>query len=151
MERWQHKQYVISTDKNLLNQEAVYDFISDSYWAKNIPRVVVERSIDGSLCFGVYCQHDTALEQIGFARVITDSATFAYLSDVFVLHEHRGQGLSKWLMRCIDSHPDLQGLRRFMLATQDAHGLYQQFGFETVADASTLMMRHQPNIYAVAD
>jgi len=122
--------YVISTDNDLLDIEVVYKYLSDdSYWAKGITKDRLQRAIDNSMCFGVY--HDN--KQIGFARLITDKATFAYLADVFILDAHRGKGLSKWLMQTILAHPDVQGLRRWVLATADAHGLYEQFGFGPLA------------------
>ena len=106
-------------------------------------RAIVERAIRESLCFGVY----RGAEQVGFARVVTDKATFAYLGDVFILDAHRGQGLSKRLMATIAAHPDLQGLRRFMLATKDAHGLYEQFGFRALGSPSTYMEILRPDVY----
>src|SRR5262245_31928009 len=115
----------ISTDKSKLDLTVVHQFLSGSYWAEGIPVEVVSRAIEHSLCFGVYDDG----RQIGFARVISDFATFAYLADVFILESHRGRGLSKLLMREVMNHPDLQGLRRFTLMTRDAHGLYRQFGF----------------------
>jgi len=118
--------YIISTDKTKLNIALIHNYLSkESYWAKNIPLNIVKKSIKGSCCFGLYISKD----QIGFARVVTDHATFGYIADVFILDEYRGKGLSKWLMKEIMKHPDLQGLRRWMLATKDAHGLYAQFGF----------------------
>ncbi|AUD06705.1 GNAT family N-acetyltransferase [Spirosoma pollinicola] len=121
--------YTISDDKSKLNLEVIHRFLSqEAYWCKNIPVEIVQRSIENSLCFGVY-QGD---EQVGFARVITDSATFGYLADVFILPEHRGKGLSKQLMTHIMAYPPLQGLRRLMLVTFDAHGLYEQFGFKPI-------------------
>lgn len=117
---------LISTDKTKLDVALIHHYLCmESYWAKNIPIALVEKSIAGSFCFGIY-HHDA---QVGFARVITDHATFAYLADVFVLESYRGRGLSKWLMETIIGHPDLQGLRRWLLATRDAHGLYAQYGF----------------------
>ncbi len=117
---------LISTDKTKLDVALIHHYLCmESYWAKNIPIALVEKSIAGSFCFGIY-HHDA---QVGFARVITDHATFAYLADVFVLESYRGKGLSKWLMETIIGHPDLQGLRRWLLATRDAHGLYAQYGF----------------------
>ena len=122
----QKEDFSISTDKTKLNIGVIYNYLSkESYWAKNIPMQTVKKSIKGSCCFGVY--HKS--EQVGFARVVTDHATFGYIADVFILDEYRGKGLSKWLMETIMNHPELQGLRRWMLATRDAHGLYAQFGF----------------------
>jgi GNAT superfamily N-acetyltransferase len=121
--------YDISTDPSRLDLDAIHEFLSRSYWSPGIAKDTVARAIAHSLCFGVY--RDGA--QVGFARVITDRTTFAYLSDVYVLEAHRGQGLSKRLVERIRAHPDLQGLRRMMLATRDAHGLYAQFGFRPLA------------------
>ncbi len=133
--RWDN--YRISTDPSRFDVPMIHNFLRNSYWAANVPLSVVQKSIDNALCFAIF-EDD---RQVGFARVITDRATFAYLADVFVLETHRGRGLSKWLMACMLAHPDLQGLRRWMLATRDAHGLYRQFGFEVVQDASNLMVR----------
>jgi GNAT superfamily N-acetyltransferase len=135
--------YEISTEPGLLDFEVIHEFLAKSYWSPGIPRSIVERAIRNSLCFGLYCR----AEQVGFARVITDKATFAYLADVFVLESHRGKGLSKWLMQVIKAHEDLQGLRRFMLITQDAHGLYQQFEFGALANPSRVMEITRPDIY----
>ena len=122
--------FLISTDPNLIDFNMVYKYLDqDSYWAKHIPIETLRRAIENSLCFGVYKQNS----QVGLARVVTDKATFAYLCDVFILPDFRGLGLSKWLMQTIINHPDLQGLRRWSLATVDAHGLYSQFGFVPVA------------------
>jgi N-acetylglutamate synthase-like GNAT family acetyltransferase len=127
--------YEISDDPARIDVDAAHAFLSRSYWAADVPRAMVEQAVRGSLCFGVY--HQGA--QVGFARVITDKATFAYLADVYILEAHRGQGLSKHLVATITAHPQLQGLRRFMLATRDAHGLYAQFGFSEVARPERLM------------
>ena len=136
--------YTITTDKVKINVSYTHGFLSThSYWAENIPREVVERSIEGSLCFAVL--HDST--QVGFARVITDGATFAYLADVFIDPAHRGQGLSKWLMEVIMAYPSLQGLRRFMLATRDAHALYAQYGFTPLTFADRWMQVHRPEVY----
>jgi GNAT superfamily N-acetyltransferase len=118
-------------------------YLVRSYWAEGIPREVVERSIKWSLCFGVY----DGMKHIGFARVITDRATYAYIGDVYLLEEYRGKGLSKWLMSCIKAHPDLQGLRRWALATRDAHGLYKQFGFTEVKAPERWMEITNPGVY----
>jgi GNAT superfamily N-acetyltransferase len=136
--------YCISTDKSRLDIHIIHNFLKASYWAAGIPLETVEHSIAGSLCFGVY----HASEQIGFARVISDLATFAYLADVFILEAYRGQGLSKWLLETMMSHPDLHGLRRWMLATRDAHELYRKFGFETVKSPDRWMEIHHPEIYS---
>lgn len=135
--------FLISTDISRLDLSAIHSFLTESYWAEGIPIEIVKKSIENSLCFGLY-EKD---QQIGFARVITDYATFAYLADVFVLPSQRGNGLSKWLMQTIKAHPQLQGLRRWMLATKDAHGLYKQFGFEPISDPEKLMAIVEPNIY----
>jgi GNAT superfamily N-acetyltransferase len=127
--------YDISTDPARLQLDAIHAYLTRSYWSPGIPKDVVARAIANSLCFGLYLG-DT---QVGFARVVTDRASFAYLADVYVLEEHRGQGLSKRLVERILAHPDLQGLRRFMLATNDAHGLYRQFGFDAPAKPQNLM------------
>jgi GNAT superfamily N-acetyltransferase len=137
-------EYCISTDKERLEIGMVHDFLArHSYWARGIPRITVEQSIRNSLCFGVF----RSREQIGFARVISDFATIAYLGDVFILPEFRGHGLSKWLMECICSHPCLQNLRRWIVVTGDAHGLYARFGFTQLAHAESFMERHNPNAY----
>lgn len=134
---------VIDTDKRRLDLDVIHGFLRTSYWAKDIPRDVVQRSIDHSLCFGVYI----ADQQVGFARVISDYTTFAYLADVFVLEAYRGRGLSKHLMDAIVNHPELQGLRRWSLATRDAHGLYARYGFTPLADPARFMERHDPDAY----
>lgn len=133
--------YFISTDKNLLDFEIIFYYLgTESYWAKGIKAETLRTAIDNAMCFGVY--HDK--KQIGFAKVVTDKATFAYLADVFILEQHRGLGLSKWLVQTIKQHPDLQGLRRWMLATADAHGLYAQFGFEPVSTPERWMQIFTP-------
>ncbi len=136
--------YSISTDKSKLELEVIHDFLANSYWAKNIPIEIVKRSIENSLCFGVY--HNNKL--VGFARVISDFATFAYLGDVFILEAHRGKGLSKILMQEVFSHAQLQGLRRFCLGTKDAHTLYEQFGFYVIKKPELWMEIKQENIYS---
>ena len=128
--------YTISTDKSRLNTEMIHRFLSeDAYWCRKIPRQVVERAIENSMCFGAF----DGDSQVGFARVITDRATFAYIADVFVLPSHRGRGVSKQIMQAIREHPDLQRLRRWQLSTKDAHGLYEQFGFRKVTKPERLM------------
>jgi GNAT superfamily N-acetyltransferase len=139
---WRRGSAVISTDRPRIQIDVVHGFLSGSYWARNIPRAVVERSIENSLCFGVY-ETSVPEKQVGFARVITDFATFAYLADVFVVEEARGKGLAQWLMEAIDGHPELQGLRRWMLVTRDAHGLYEKFGFVQVATPADHMERRR--------
>ncbi|SKA41309.1 Acetyltransferase (GNAT) domain-containing protein [Chitinophaga eiseniae] len=136
--------YTVSTDKNRLDISVIHDFLAkESYWAQNIPVSVVEKALAGSLCFGLYHRD----RQIGFARLITDQASFAYLADVFVVKEQRGKGLSKMLMHAILEHPELQTLRRWLLVTQDAHELYRQFGFTEVPNPEKFMQLHNPNIY----
>ena len=128
--------YTISTNPTRLNLRTVHAFLAnESYWAAGIPMQVFLKSVENSLCFGVYHLE----QQVGFARVISDYATFAYLADVFILEEHRSQGCGKWLMECIMGHPQLQGLRRWMLATRDAHGLYEQYSFKPLANPDRLM------------
>ena len=140
--------YKISTDPHRLNIDVIHKFLAeDSYWSPGIPRSVVERAIENSLCFGVY--HGAT--QVGFARVVTDKSTVALLADLFVLKTHRGKGLSKWLMRCVVGHEDLQGLRRLLLLTSDAHGLYRQFGFEQLGNPSRFMEVLRQDIYRRRD
>jgi len=135
------KGYIISTEKQLLDFDIIYNFLdNESYWAKGIPPEKLQLAIDNSLCFGIY-HHE---QLCGFARVISDTATFAYICDVFVLHTHRGHNLSKWLIKTIIDHPDLQGLRRWSLATADAHGLYGQYGFTPVSKPELWMEIHTP-------
>jgi len=126
-----------------MDRAVIAEFLASSYWAKGIPLTTVEKSLAHSLCFALLDGH----RQVGFARVISDYATIAYLNDVFVLSEYRGRGLSKWLMECITSHPELQGLRRWMLATRDAHGLYEKFGFTPLKKPEVFMERHNPGVY----
>lgn len=137
----------VSTNKGRLDIELIHRFLSEeAYWSRGIPRKVVERAIEGSLCFGGYLDG----RQVAFARVVTDGATFGYLADVFVVPEHRGRGHSRTLMAAVIAHPKLQGLRRFTLATLDAHGLYASFGFAAPARPETLMEKFDPDIYAKA-
>jgi GNAT superfamily N-acetyltransferase len=135
--------YVISDDKRRLDVPLIHAFLSQSYWSPGIPISVVERAVAGSMCFGIY----TGTDQVGFARVITDQATFAYLADVFVLEPHRGKGLATCLMRMIESHPQLQGLRRCMLATRDAHSLYKKFGYTALSAPERIMEKLDANVY----
>jgi len=136
--------FIFSDDKALLDVAAIHDYLAhQSYWAEGIPLETVQRSVDNSLCFGIYKDG----KQIGFARWITDKATFGYLADVYVLEAYRGQGLSKKLLSLMLFHPELQGLRRYMLATQDAHGLYAQFGFKPIPNPDRLMGIAVPDIY----
>jgi len=135
--------YSISTDTSRFDIDLIFRFLTTCYWAEGIPRDVVEKSIRNSLCFGVF----DGDKQVGFARVITDRATYAYIGDVFILESHRGRGLGKQLIQAIMEHPELQGLRRWSLVTRDAHGLYEQFGFTALAHPQRYMERHDPNVY----
>ena len=137
--------FYISTEKEKMDIDLIHSFLTRSYWAEGISKEIIKRSIEGALCFGVF-END---QQVGFARMITDKATFAYLADVFIIDEYRGLGLSKWLMEVIMSHPDLQGLRRLMLATRDAHELYKKFGFTQLNNVDRWMHIHYPNVYKV--
>jgi GNAT superfamily N-acetyltransferase len=135
--------YEITCDTTRFDVEAIHRFLTQSYWSPGVPRAVIERAIANSLCFGLLLEG----KQIGFARVITDKATFAYLADVYVLPEHRGRGLSLRLIERIVRHPDLQGLRRMLLATLDAHSLYEKFGFKPLAAPERMMEVHNPEVY----
>jgi GNAT superfamily N-acetyltransferase len=137
------KNMIIDTDNTKLDIDYIQRNLAESYWAENIPRHIVEKSIEGSLCFGMYSDD----RQIGFARVVTDKATFGYLADVFIDKNYRGQGMGKWLMKTIMAHADLQGFRRFMLATRDAHGLYAQSGFVPLTSPERWMHIHKPAAY----
>lgn len=135
------KGYLISTDKDLLDADMIYNWLDTvSYWAKGMPREKLDIALENSMCFGVY--HNK--KQVGLARLVTDKATFAYLCDVFILEAHQGIGLSKWLMQTILAHPELQGLRRWSLATVDAQGLYSQFGFTALTKPENWMQIHTP-------
>lgn len=134
----------IDTDKAALDVALIHRVLASSYWSEQIPRSVVERAIEGSLCFGGYLE---GRGQIAFGRAVTDGATFAYLADVFVLPEYRGQGYGKRLVAQIMAHPHLQGLRRWLLATRDAHALYAQFGFAPLAAPERMMEIHIPTLY----
>jgi len=141
---WQKDDYTISTDRSRLDLETINRFLSEeAYWAKNRTLEKTRTAIENSICFGVY----KGEQQAGFARVVTDRATFAYLGDVFILNEFRGRGLSKWLMEAIVSHPEIQGLRRWVLATRDAHGLYEQFGFTGLKFPDRWMELAAPDAY----
>ena len=136
--------YFISTDKSKFDFKVIYNYLSkESYWAKGISEDLFKRSIANSICFGVF----NGTEQVGFARAVSDKATYAYIADVFILPEHRGKNLSKQLMETILHFPELQGLRRWVLATADAHGLYAQYGFTPIAKPERWMEKHNPNVY----
>ena len=154
--------FLISTDPARLDLDMIHRFLTHSYWARGIPREVVARSIEHSLCFGIYDEGRARLPRpaseagggaplAGFARVISDFATFAYLGDVFVMDAYRGRGLGRWLMESIVDHPRLEGLRRWMLVTRDAHGLYSKFGFRPVKAPENYMERHRVDIYQIGE
>lgn len=136
--------FLLSTDRSLIDLNVVHGFLTEAYWCKGIPRETVERAIQNSLCFSIF-ERD---RQVGFARIVSDFATYAYLADVFVIEEYRGRGLSNWLMESIVAHPDLQGLRRWTLATRDAHGLYAKYGFTPLEAPDRFMERHNPRVYS---
>jgi len=140
---WSRGEFVISTDRARLDVAAVHHLLSHSYWSPGIPLDVVRRSIEHSLPFGLY----RGAEQVGFARVTTDFTTFGYLADVILAESVRGRGLGTWLMETVFSHPDLQGFRRWMLATRDAHGLYAKFGFTPLKSPELFMEKWDPEIY----
>ena len=135
--------YELSDDPARLDVDAIHAFLSGAYWSVGIPRETVARALANSLAFALYHRGAT----VGFARFVTDRATFAYLADVFVLPEFRGRGLAKWLLTCVLEHPELQGLRRWILGTRDAHGLYAKLGFTPLKRPDTFMERHDPNVY----
>ena len=141
-----HGDVLVTTDPARLDLETVHGFLTRSYWAEGIPREIVERSVRHSICFGAF----DGGRQVGFARVITDRATFAYVADVFVLPSHRGRSIGKRLMACVTSHPELQNLRLWTLFTRDAHGLYRQHGFREARYPDRLMERRQPQPYGVS-
>ena len=143
-------EFTITTDKRKINIEYLHGFLSHVYWSAGIPMAVVKKAVKGSLCFGIYhdqIQASPAGRQVGFARMITDGATFAYLADVFIDESYRGRGLSKWLMEVIMAHPDLQGLRRMLLSTRDAHSLYKKYGFTELTYVDRWMQIHNPDVY----
>lgn len=144
---WSRDGFTISTDPARIDLDVVHGFLAASYWAEGIPREVVQRSIEHSLCFGLY----RGDRQIGFARVITDRATFAYLGDVFVLEAFRGRGLARWLLEVVQSHPELQGLRRWVLLTRDAHALYRHAGWSSLAAPDRYMERWFKGVYSTRE
>jgi GNAT superfamily N-acetyltransferase len=137
---WTRDRYTISDESERLQLEVIVDYLARAYWSNQRPRVVIEKSLRHSMCFGVY-ENQT---QIGFARVVTDHATFAYLADVFILESHQGHGLGKWLVQTMLEHPEFQGLRRWILATRDAHGLYAQYGFTALENPDRYMTKFDP-------
>ena len=144
---WTQGSFVVSDDKSRLQLDVIHGFLTRAYWSKGIPRALVAKSIENSrICLGAF----DGQSQVGFARAITDEATYAYLGDVFVLESHQGRGLGKFLMSCVHAHPGLQNLRRWSLLTRDAHGLYAPFGWKPVTDAGRYMEIHDPDIYVLA-
>jgi GNAT superfamily N-acetyltransferase len=138
--------YDITPDPARFDLGAVHAYLSGSYWAEGIPLAILRKAVENSLCVAAFC----GSEQVGFARLVTDYATFAYLADVYVLEAHRGQGLSRRLVAALLEHPETQGLRRLMLVTRDAHGLYEKFGFTALAHPTRVMELHRAGIYARA-
>ena len=145
--QWTRDAFLVSADPNRLDAHAVHAFLSTSYWAAGIPLSVVERSLQNSLCVGLYDTSKMGSPQIGLVRLVTDRATFAYLCDVYVLPEYRRQGLGRWMIDCCLAHPDLQGLRRFNLVTRDAHALYAPLGFRAIAHPDRYMEKLDPDVY----
>jgi len=135
---------VVDSDPSNLDMDVIHGFLSSAYWSKGISRELLAKAMRNSLCFGIY-EDD---RQVGFARVVTDQATFAYLADVFVLESHRGRGLARQLVAAIAADPRLQGLRRWVLVTRDAHPLYAKFGFKALAAPDRFMELHDPDVYA---
>jgi len=140
---WKQGEFTITDSQDDLNIETIHSFLRETYWAKGIPISIVEKALKNSLCFGLF--HNS--RQIGFARAITDRAAIAYMADVFVLPAFRGRGLGKWLVSCVLAHPELQGLRRWILVTLDAHGVYEQNGFAALRKPESFMEIHDPDIY----
>lgn len=153
MAEWTRGEYSISTDRGDLDIPLIHDYLSTStYWATGRSIDVVRRSLENSLCFGLFKNDGNGkAAQVGFARVVTDYATFAWIADVFVLEEYRGQGLGKWLVDIIISHPELQGFRRWVLATKDAHELYRRVGFRELHRPERWMERPDPNMQESPD
>jgi hypothetical protein len=148
---WRRGELTVSDQEDWLDLDVVHGFLTRSYWAEGIPRRTVERAIAHSIPFGLYERMEgpaSGLHQVGFARVVSDHATFAYLADVFVLETHRGQGLGAWLIECILDHPELQSLRRWILATRDAHSLYRRFGWAPLVSPDRFMERLPEGRYA---
>jgi GNAT superfamily N-acetyltransferase len=141
-EEWHEGGFTVSTDPARFDLDVIHDFLTRSYWSEGITRAQVVRSIENSLCFGLY----EGAKQIGFARVVTDRAVIGFLADVFVLEPYRGRGLGKFLMRCVMTHPELRTISKFRLGTRDAHGLYRQFGFTALEDPVTHMERMRPEL-----
>ncbi len=145
---WKNDSFILSTDKTLLQVDRIHRFLSkEAYWCLNIPLDVVRRSIANSLCFGLYSTSQNEPLQIGYARIVSDFATFAWLCDVYVEKDWRGKSLSKWMMECLISHPDIKNLRRLCLATKDTHSLYLKYGFEVTKTPENWMEIKDNNIY----
>lgn len=140
---WTQNGYRITTDKQDLQLAVIHDFLENAYWSQGIPKSVVQKAIEGSVCFGMYRRD----EQIGFGRLITDQAVFAYLADIFIVQQYRRNGLGKWLVSCMMSYPAVQGLRRIMLATATAHELYRPFGFVSINQPENLMEINKSDMY----
>ena len=138
------QRYEVSTDTTRLDVGAIHAFLTQAYWSPGVPLATVAKAVQNSICVGAYLGQ----EQVGFARAVTDKATFAYLADVYVLESHRGSGLSRRMIEAMTGHPELQGLRRMMLATRDAHGLYEKFGFKPLAAPARFMELHNPVPYS---
>ena len=147
IQSYERQSFTVTTDPSKLDVAAIHAYLTRAYWSEGISRELVERAVANSLCFGLFCE----AEQIGLARVITDRATYAYLCDVYVLEGFRGKGLGVWLMECVMKHPDLQGLRRFSLATRDAHDLYRKFGFAELQKPQSQMEITKPDIYLASN
>jgi GNAT superfamily N-acetyltransferase len=157
---WRRGEFLVSTDRARLDLDVIHGFLTNSYWVKGISRELVARSLEHSLCFGIYDESGSegpdlakavrpGAPQVGFCRVVSDLATVAYLGDVFVLETYRGRGLSKFLMECVTQHPALDGLRRWILLTRDAHDLYKKFGFTPLKSADRYMELHRPDVYEI--
>lgn len=146
---WITQNYLVSTDKDLLQVSKIHDYLStQAYWCLGIPKETIKKAIEGSLCFGLYQYAlDSKRIQIGFARVVTDQSTFAWLCDVYIEEKHQKQGLAKWLIECVMSHPELQNLRRICLTTKDAHGLYEKFGFKVTSTPESWMEIKDNDLY----
>ncbi|MGB3541769.1 GNAT family N-acetyltransferase [Rubrivirga sp.] len=140
---WARDDYTVTDDRDRLDLEAVHAYLTRSYWSTGVPLEVVRRAAAESVTFGLYLEG----EQVGYARVVTDRATFAYLCDVYVLEEHRGRGLGRWLVECVMDHPGLQGLRRWLLTTQDAHRFYERLGFDRTTFPERFMTIDRPGLY----
>ena len=140
---WKQGEFTITDRREDLDMETIHNFLRESYWAKGIPRQIIEKAVSNSLCFGVY--HNS--RQVGFGRAVSDHATFAYLADIFIMPAYQRRGLGKWLVSCILAHPELQGLRRLLLATRDANKLYQHAGFVPLRKPDWFMEINDPDIY----